>query len=60
MTYRRVAITGIPNQDFSLPVTNSLYKTMGFHYVDESVIGPLPYERETIVMAMTLRDSIES
>lgn len=33
---------------------------MGFNQVDESVIGPLPYERETIVMAMTLEDSLKS
>ena len=33
---------------------NRLYESMGFRYVDLSVIGPLPYKRETIVMAMDL------
>ncbi len=37
-----------------LPVANHLYEDMGFLHVDLSVIGPLPYNRETIVMAMKL------
>jgi len=37
-----------------LPAANHLYQSMGFEYVDLSVIGPLPYSRETIVMAMDL------
>ena len=37
-----------------LPPANQLYESMGFEYVDLSVIGPLPYKRETIVMAMKL------
>ncbi len=37
-----------------LPVANHLYESMGFEYADPSVIGPLPYKRETIVMAMDL------
>ena len=35
---------------------NKLYLNNGFEYADESVIGPLPYERETVVMAMTLQE----
>jgi putative acetyltransferase len=37
-----------------LPTANHLYESMGFQYADLSVIGPLPYKRETIVMAMKL------
>ena len=37
-----------------LPVANHLYEKIGFRYADQSVIGPLPYKRETIVMAMEL------
>jgi len=37
-----------------LPVANHLYESLGFQYADLSVIGPLPYKRETIVMAMKL------
>jgi len=37
-----------------LPVANHLYESMGFQYTDLSIIGPLPYKRETIVMAMEL------
>ena len=37
-----------------LPAANHLYESMGFQYVGQSVIGPLPYKRETIVMAMEL------
>lgn len=37
-----------------LPAANHLYRSMGFQYADQSVIGPLPYKRETIVMAMEL------
>ncbi len=37
-----------------LPVANHLYESLGFQYADQSVIGPLPYKRETIVMAMEL------
>ena len=37
-----------------LPVANHLYESLGFQYADLSVIGPLPYKRETIVMAMEL------
>jgi GNAT superfamily N-acetyltransferase len=37
-----------------LPTANHLYQSMGFQYADLSVIGPLPYKRETIVMAIEL------
>jgi GNAT superfamily N-acetyltransferase len=37
-----------------LPAANHLYESLGFGYVDNSVIGPLPYKRETIVMAVKL------
>jgi len=37
-----------------LPAANHLYESLGFQYADMSVIGPLPYKRETIVMAMEL------
>jgi len=37
-----------------LPVANHLYQSKGFQYADLSIIGPLPYKRETIVMAMEL------
>jgi len=37
-----------------LPAANHLYQSMGFQYADLSVIGPLPYKRETVVMALEL------
>lgn len=37
-----------------LPAANHLYQSMGFVLADEAVIGPLPYRRETIVMALSL------
>jgi putative acetyltransferase len=37
-----------------LEAANHLYQSLGFEYVDLSVIGPLPYKRETIVMALKL------
>ncbi|MFH1687402.1 MAG: GNAT family N-acetyltransferase [bacterium] len=37
-----------------LPAANHLYQAMGFQYADLAVIGPLPYQRETIVMALDL------
>ena len=37
-----------------LPVANHLYESLGFQHADMSVIGPLPYKRETIVMVMEL------
>jgi ribosomal protein S18 acetylase RimI-like enzyme len=37
-----------------LPVANHLYESMGFQHADLSIIGPLPYKRETIVMAMKM------
>ena len=37
-----------------LQAANHLYESLGFQYADLSVIGPLPYKRETIVMAMKL------
>ncbi len=37
-----------------LLAANHLYENMGFQHVDLSAIGPLPYDRETIVMAMKL------
>jgi predicted N-acetyltransferase YhbS len=33
---------------------NRLYESFGFSLADSSVIGPLPYQRETIVMALDL------
>ncbi|MCB2229167.1 GNAT family N-acetyltransferase [bacterium] len=38
-----------------LEAANRLYLSCGFDYVDPSVIGPLPYRRETIVMARSLQ-----
>ncbi len=35
-----------------LEAANHLYKKMGFEYCDLSEIGPLPYNRETVVMKM--------
>jgi ribosomal protein S18 acetylase RimI-like enzyme len=37
-----------------LPAANHLYESMGFRSVDQSEIGPLPYRRESIVMALDL------
>jgi putative acetyltransferase len=37
-----------------LDSANRLYQSMGFLYVDSSVIGPLPYERETVAMSLDL------
>ena len=37
-----------------LSAANHLYESLGFQEVDLSVIGPLPYKRESIVMAMEL------
>ncbi len=39
-----------------LTAANRLYESMGFEYVDTSVIGPLPYKRETVVMAKRLEE----
>jgi GNAT superfamily N-acetyltransferase len=35
-----------------LEAANRLYHSMGFQEADRSVIGPLPYKRESIVLAM--------
>ena len=37
-----------------LESANHLYESLGFRYVDLSVIGPLPYERDTVAMALDL------
>jgi len=37
-----------------LEVANHLYQKMGFEQVSEDVIGPLPYARHSIVMALDL------
>jgi GNAT superfamily N-acetyltransferase len=37
-----------------LLAANYLYQSMGFQYANPKVIGPLPYQRETIVMALEL------
>ena len=37
-----------------LEAANRLYHSMGFQEVDRSLIGPLPYKRESIVMALHL------
>jgi GNAT superfamily N-acetyltransferase len=37
-----------------LETANHLYLSCGFEYVDSSVIGPIPYKRETVVMARSL------
>ncbi|MEW6051718.1 MAG: GNAT family N-acetyltransferase [Candidatus Zixiibacteriota bacterium] len=38
-----------------LPAANHLYMSLGFQHADPSVIGPLPYKRKSIVMAMKLK-----
>lgn len=38
----------------SLIAANHLYHNLGFREVDRSEIGPLPYKRESIVMALDL------
>jgi len=35
-----------------LEAANRLYHSMGFQEADRSIIGPLPYKRESIVLAM--------
>jgi ribosomal protein S18 acetylase RimI-like enzyme len=37
-----------------LLAANHLYESLGFKYVDLSEIGPLPYKRESVVMALKL------
>jgi putative acetyltransferase len=37
-----------------LEAANKLYRSLGFVTVDRSQIGPLPYHRESIVMALSL------
>jgi len=37
-----------------LKAANHLYQKMGFEYCDLAEIGPLPYNRETVVMKMEL------
>ena len=37
-----------------LEAANHLYRSLGFISVDRSQIGPLPYHRESIVMALSL------
>ena len=37
-----------------LEMANRLYHSMGFQAADRSVIGPLPYKRESIVLSMKL------
>ena len=37
-----------------LLAANHLYESLGFEYVDLSEIGPLPYKRESVVMALKL------
>lgn len=37
-----------------LAAANHLYLSSGFQHADPSQIGPLPYKRKSIVMAMTL------
>jgi ribosomal protein S18 acetylase RimI-like enzyme len=38
-----------------LEAANKLYQSVGFREADESEIGPLPYQRHSIVMAMDLQ-----
>ena len=43
----------------SLKAANELYGSMGFHQVDLSEIGPLPYKRKSIVMRLRLKESTD-
>ncbi|MBD3402901.1 GNAT family N-acetyltransferase [candidate division GN15 bacterium] len=37
-----------------LEPANRLYRACGFEYAERDVIGPIPYQRETVVMSLTL------
>jgi len=37
-----------------LVTANRLYESLGFRYVDLAELGPLPYQRETVAMALRL------
>ena len=39
-----------------LVTANRLYERMGFQHVDLAELGPLPYQRESIAMALALQD----
>jgi GNAT superfamily N-acetyltransferase len=43
----------------ALDAANRLYLSCGFEHADLSVIGPLPYKRESIVMSQSLKTPLK-